>query len=107
MTGHPHLGVWIELSDVGIQLSSGLIISTLVTQCLHHTGIVARIGAGGAAADLMPCPRSLLGTAAAKEEVVVQLVVGRGTITIEYGWRSSLETDDDGIILLIGPDVSS
>lgn len=90
VAGDPDLRVGVNFRDVGVQLARCLVVSVLLAQRSRNTGIVARVGAGRAIADLVPGPRPLLRATAAEEEVVVDFVVGGGPIPVKNSGRGPL-----------------
>jgi hypothetical protein len=55
----------------------------------------------------MPGPLALLSTAATEEEVVIDLVISRGSFAIKNGSRRSLQADDDGRVCVVGENMST
>ena len=101
----PDVGIRVELGDVGVELTRGLVVAALLPQRLHDARVVAGVGARRAVAHLVPGPGALLGAAAAEEEVVVDLVVGGRAISVKHGGRCALQPDHDGRVGLVGPHV--
>lgn len=85
----------ITFSDVGVKFAGGGVVPAFFVQRFGNTGVVARVRARGAVANLMPSPLSLLRAATTKEQVIINFVIGRGTISIKDGRRCSLETDNN------------
>lgn len=83
MTRYPNVGVWILLSDIGVELASGTIVTVLFNESRPDACVVTGISAGSAIADLVPRPLSLLSAAATKEQVIINLVVGRCAISVK------------------------
>jgi hypothetical protein len=55
----------------------------------------------------MPGPLSLLRATTTEEQVIVNLVIGRCTVPIEYSWRCSLEADHNSRVILVSPNMST
>lgn len=107
MACEPNVGIWILLSDVGVELASRGIVTVLLLQRRPYARVVAGIRARGTVADLVPRPLPLLSAAAAEEQVVVNLVVGCCALAVKDGRGCPLEADYDGGVGLIGPDVTT
>jgi hypothetical protein len=54
----------------------------------------------------MPSPLSLLRTTAAEEEVIILLIICRCAIPVEHGSCCALESNDDGRVILVCPDMA-
>lgn len=89
VSGNPDVRVWIKLSHIGIELSSGLVIPILIAQGLLDTGVITGVCSCSAIADLPIRPLALLGTATAKEQIIIDLVVCCRPITIKDGGRGA------------------
>jgi hypothetical protein len=90
-----------------IQVASGKVVVTLLAKAFDKAGGVAGVGISHAIADLLPAIVSALGAATRAEQVVVEFVVAGGFRTVEDGHRSALQTNDDGLVLLVREDVTA
>lgn len=90
-----------------IEILRRVVVAVLVAKGLNETGRVAGVGRGLAVADLSPHELAALATAAAEEQIVVDLVVGRGFRSVEHGRRCALQPDDNRRVLGIREDVPS
>lgn len=107
MACQPDVRVRVLLSDIGVELASGSIITVLLNESRPDACVVTGISACSAIADLVPRPLSLLSAAATEEQVIINLVVGCCAVSVKDSGRRSLETDDDGGIGLVGPDMAT
>lgn len=107
MAGQPHVGIRVELRYIGVQLPRSLIIPVLVPESVGDAGVVARVSPGRAVAHWPHRPRGLLSAAAAEEQVIVDLVVGRRAISVKHSGRGPLQSDDDSRVILVSPDMTT
>lgn len=107
MAGNPYVGVGIQVSHIVVKVLDSVVVFVLLPQFLDQTSGVARISRCHAIAHLSPHVLPSLATAAAKEKIVIDLVVCGGLRSIEYSWRGALEADDDSAILSVGKYVAA
>lgn len=107
MSRQPDVRLGVQFGHVGIQVQRGTVVSILVAQLLHQARLIAGVHGRRAVADLPPQIIPALATAAAEEEVVVDLVVDLSSATVVDGARRALEGHDDGRIGLVGKDMTA
>ena len=107
MADHPNIGVRIKLSDVGIEVNGCSVVAVLSLDCLNKTSLVAGVCTGRAVTYLAPEVLTSLATAAAEEEVVIELVSRGRAVSIKDSWRCALQANNDGLVVLVRKDVAS
>jgi hypothetical protein len=107
MPNKPDIGVSVQLGHIGVQVDCGAIIAVFSFQSSHKTCLIAHVCAVVAIADLTPEILATLGTTATEEQIVIEFVTGGCSISVEDSRRGTLQTDNDGLITLIGEDMTS
>lgn len=107
VSGEPHFGVRIQLSDIVIQILRGVVIAILLPQCSNQTCRVAGVCCSLTVANLPPEVLATLTAATAEEQIVVDLVIRGRLGAVEHGRRGALQSYDDRRVLRIGEDVST
>lgn len=107
MTSYPDCRVRVAFSHIGVEFTGSGIVPALLMQGLGDTSVVARVRARRTIANLMPSPLPLLCAATTEEQVIVNFVIGCCTVTVEHGGGRSLETNDNGGVIVVSPDVSA
>ena len=107
MAYEPDFGLWVESSDVSVELDSSSVVSILFPQCFHQARLVAGVCGRGAVTDLPPEILAALGTATTKEEVVVFFVISSSLVSVENCGRGAFESNNNSGIPFVCKDMTS
>jgi hypothetical protein len=105
--GEPDVGVRIYLGDVSVDLLRGVVIPVFVPECFGHARRVASICGGLALADCLPTVVTALTTAAAEEEIIVDLIVRSRLRAVKHRRRCAFNAYDDRPVLCIRKDMTA
>ena len=101
MAGEPDVGIGVQVRHIGVEVECRAVVPVLIVHRLDNAGHVGGKRRGLAVTDLAPEIRAPLATAATEEQVVVQLVIGRGPRAVKQGGRGALERNDDCAVRLV------